>query len=216
MKPPTPGMLRGRAARGTLEVEHLLAAARAPSAALAAVLRELAVEHGWRFAPCLPDIPFASWGEVVVLYCDGGLAALSNALNEEAKRAFAVSLLVELGDEAALAAVLKAADALIEQGLEPLAFADDIAYAINRFGMLGLGQAAATASGARLFLEAFLQHAVSDAHLGLAMCGLRYFGDEGSLSLVRSARTLSPSWEAARTAAVRGILKRLRETAGSV
>lgn len=53
------------AARGTLEVEHLLRAARQPSLNLADALDELVVARSWQLDPCFPEVPLGTWVRVV-------------------------------------------------------------------------------------------------------------------------------------------------------
>lgn len=209
MKPPSPDALSRRARRGTLEVEHLLAAARQPSLELAETLEALTVELKWPSAPCPPQVPMGSWAAVVSRYCRGGRAAIEDALRDPALCTVALSLLEALADPPSLDAVARLAARLSMSTAEDLAFAHEVSGTLNFLGIDGV------AGGAPEILEigAFLNRLLSLSDLttaGRVLCALRYFGDSESLRLIRALPTLPPEWDSMKSAATRAINKRLK------
>lgn len=208
MKPLTPEALRRRAKRGTLEVEHILASARAPSPELAEALEVLAVEQEWPKAPSFPLVPFATWAEVVILYCRGGHQALEDAIKDSALRDFALPLLVEIGGEQSLEIVLRLAAQLDLSATDNLDVAHSVASAVNFLGMNGAEGNAQAQWRASEFLNRLLPLSQSPVRIGTVLCALRFFGDDQSLSLMKALPELPYEWKSVKNAAIRAVKKR--------
>ena len=192
-----------------MDVEHMLAAARDPSEALAETLDALAVELKWPKAPSFPCVPFGTWGEVVVLYCRGGHRALEGALGDPILRDFALSLLVEIGDEQSLEIVLRLAEQLELSNSDDLNVAHGVASAINFLGRGGAGASAQSQWRASEFLNRLLPVSREPGKVGVVPCALRFFGNDRSLPLIAALPELPPAWRSVRKAAMRAIKKRV-------
>jgi len=205
--------IRRMAQRGTLEVEHLLRLASKPSEELATELANLALELKWETRAADDCVPFGEWAAVVQHFCRTGYDGLAAYADEPRKFDFIVGLLEELrGQEAlrCLETLLAGHKAMLANDQ---ARSGKLAGAFNLLGrtMNGHdgGNPVQDIHALRDFLHAQLQ-SQDEPVRGAAMCALRYFGDGRSLDLVRAAPPMSTHWEPARSAAVRGIKKRLR------
>jgi len=69
--------LRKRALANTLEVEHILAAARERAPGLRHELTQLSDKHGWSTTPFPANgihvVPLAKWAEIASVYAEGGI-----------------------------------------------------------------------------------------------------------------------------------------------
>jgi hypothetical protein len=204
--------------RGTLEVEHLLRAARqASSPSLADALDELAIARGWPLDPCFPEVPMGTWVRVIGVYCREGHAGLIAAASNPDMLAFVLGLLEDLRTEEAMSTVIRLAKIYRERLLENLEQAGQVAAALNVAAMRkpkGTPDEAERIDG-RDFLHDALLRATAEHHKGTILCALRYFGDETSLPLICSCQPLAPHWESARSATIRAIRKALKQRTAS-
>lgn len=201
------------AARGTLEVEHLLRAARQPSLNLADRLDELAVAMSWRLDSRFPEVPWAKWVSVVGIYCRQGHAGLLETANEPDMLAFVLGLLEELKTDEALSTIIRISNAYQAGPLMTSEHWARVVSALNAGANKGSRYSLSEAErvAARDFLHNALALLVTDHHRGAVLCALRYFGDDTSLPLIASSPPLPSHWETARRAAVRGIKKALNQ-----
>lgn len=203
--------------RGTLEVEHLLHAARQASLGLADALDELAIARDWPLAPCFPKVPMGTWARVVGVYCRDGYAGLLAAASNPDLLAFVLGLLNGLKTDEAMTTVIRLARTYRDRLLANSDQAKQVAGALNVAAMNTPKHRPSEADriDGRDFLHDALLQATDDDHQGTILCALRFFGDEQSLSLISTRPPLPPHWESARTAAVRGIRKRVKQRAAS-
>lgn len=201
------------AVRGTLEVEHLLRAARQPSLSLADALDKLAADMSWALAPCFPEVPFGTWVRVVGVYCRRGHAGLLEAASETEMLPFVLGLLEELKTDEALSTVIQLASACPQLYLASAELAGQIAGALNLAAKNSPmhGPCEAEREAGRDFLHSALTRVVADNHRGTILCALRHFGDETSLRLVATCPPLPPAWEPTRSAAARAIKKAMKQ-----
>jgi hypothetical protein len=201
--------------RGTLEVEHLLGAARNASPALAEALDELATARSWPLAPCFPDVPMGTWARVVSIYCRESYAGLLSTASETDMLAFVIGLLEDLRTEQALTTLLQIATTYRKRFLANPEQAGQVASALNIAAIPApkIQIRESERMDGRDFLHEVFLHATVDHHRVTIMCALRFFGDETSLPLISSCPPLPVHWESARTAAVRAIRKRAKQRA---
>lgn len=201
------------ATRGTLEVEHLLGAARQPSLSLADALEELALAMGWPLAPCFPEVPLRAWVEVVCVYCRKGYPGLLEAAYKPDVLPFVLGLLEELRTSEALSAVIRLVEIHRDRLLSSPEQAAQIAGALNLLSMnrRDRGPSEAERVAGRDFLHDAFTRVSADNHRASMLCALRYFGDETSLPFISACPSLPPYWEPTRAAAVRRIRKALKQ-----
>lgn len=202
------------AARGTLDVEHLLRAARQPSVDLADALDELAVAMNWRLASCYPEVPLGMWVRVVGVYCREGYAGLLGAASEPDMLPFVLGILEELRTDEALSTVIRIAHTYRERLSGSTEQAGQVASALNLTAINSprRGPFEAERHAGRDFLHDALTRVVADHHRGAIFCALRHFGDDTSLPLISTCCPPLPRhWKATRGAAARGIRKAMKQ-----
>jgi hypothetical protein len=203
------GRLLRKAANGTLEVEHLLKAARTPSLALADEVDRLISELGWRESSVFPEVPWFEWATVVTTFCRKGFGGLTELGSNRHYLPFAVGLMEELHDSDALTSLIQLLP-LYRSPVHALE-AHRLAAGLNLLGMRAPHPASGSSDQTRIrdFLHSVLATSASDAQRGTVLCALRYFGDRSSLGLVDSVPIMSEAWEPTRAAAKRAIEQRL-------
>lgn len=204
--------LARKAARGTLEVEDLLRAAREPTLTFADELDELASMMHWPLDPCFPDVPLGTWVTVIGIFCRKGHDGLLEASWETRMLPFVLGLLEELKTDEALCTAIRIAERYGDRLSSSPEQTGRIAAAMNLIAMTRSTHALSETDrrAARDFLHGALTREEAERHRGTIFCALRYFGDETSLPLISSCPSLPPHWEATRRAAVRGIRKSIR------
>jgi hypothetical protein len=205
------------AARGTLEVEHVLRTARQPSPRLADALDELALAMDWPRAPSFPQVPLGTWAEVVGVYCRDGHAGLLETANEPSMLPFVLGVLEELKTSEALSTLVRLVETHRDRLLSSPEPAGQIAAALNLASMNSPrgGPSESERGAGRDFLHDALTRADADNHRVTVLCALRYFGDETSLPLISNCPPLPPHWEPARGAAIRQIRRSMKQRAKS-
>lgn len=204
------------ARRRTLEVEHLLKAARTPSAALADCLEGLAAELGWHMHDSFPAVPFGRWVAVISCLCRQGHPGLAAMVRDPDSLPFVFGLLADLRSADALAAIIDIIRTNRDWLLAAPQRAMAAAAAYNGAAMHlrpGLPDVQEQAP-VRDFLHAALAATGDEAAIATLLCALRFAGDAGSLPVIAACPPLSPQWEPARAAAINAIRKAMRQRAG--
>ncbi|KAA3667767.1 hypothetical protein [Pectobacterium carotovorum] len=210
--------LRSKARRNTLEVEHILAAAKARLPGLRDELNRLSAEFNWSHSPYLPDgthvVPLAKWAEIAGAYAEEGIEALGVLAAEPDNVAYVIGLLEELRSHAAVDALIAFFPAVMQEPEQ----APDKAWRLTTAYNLLLsikGSVVATdeqATAVRTFLMRLLPLATTEHHTLLIFCVLRGVGDSSSLDLLASQNDLAPPNDTIRMSAIRAIRQRLRNT----
>lgn len=199
------------ARRGTLEVEHLLRAAREGSSSLADELDAVATAMGWSLTSSYPEVPWARWTQAIGIYCREGHAGLIAAAVDPIVLPFVVGLLEELKSPEALQSLATIAISQRDRLLDDTVLASRVIAALNLAGGSAMELPIPERFAVRDFLHDALESVVTDQGRGVILCALRYFGDDTSLPIIAACPPLPPHWESARVAAVRGIRKAARQ-----
>lgn len=200
------------AAKGSLEVEHLLQAATHPAPDLAEALDALAAEQGWRTHPCFPEVPLGTWATVVSVYCRSGHQGLLAAAHDRHLLPFVLGLLEALKTDEALATVVRIAASDEIAGRADPQQTGAIVNALNLAAMNSPtgGPTEPDREVGRDFLHAASARPASEDQWASLLCALRFFGDETSLGLISACPPLPPHWEPVRKSAVRAIRKAMK------
>jgi hypothetical protein len=207
--------LRGKARRNTLEVEHILAAAKAASPGLGGELRRLSKEFDWPMAMHLPDgrhvVPLGKWAEIAGSFSDGGFPALAPLAKEPENAGYIIGLLEEIRSQQAVNALLD----LFAQIVQLPETSPEIALRLVRafnviFGIKGaLLPSEDQAMAVRAFLMSCYRVAMTDRDRALVVYALRGVGDESTLAFLAGIEDFAPPHDSARPAALREICRRL-------
>lgn len=203
--------LEKHARAGTLEVEHLLAAARTPSPALAELLEALRVELAWTSAIDGHVLPLGGWATAVATYCRTGYPGLAGLARDPALAPFVAGLLEAFTTGPALAALLNAFADCMAAPENDLVTALRVAGAVNT--MLSFKPAAPVtpdqAGQLRAFLRRLYVHVADDAQRGAVLVALRGVGDAADADFSASI-VLGGAWTGVPQTVARHIRKRLR------
>lgn len=206
--------IRRMAKRGTLEVEHLLRLAKAPSEELATNLGAIAAEMGWELGTQLPFVPFGDWVAVIQQFCRGGYDGLATYATQPSKFGFVIGLLEEVRGAHALLCAEQILNMQATTLVDDPERATKLAGAFSRLGGAMEKEAGYVAvediENVRAFLHAQVSSHPQEVGRAIAMGALRCFGDSESLALIRSAPQMADFWEPVRHGAIRTITKRLR------
>jgi hypothetical protein len=201
-----------KAARGTLEVEHLLQAAVARLPELRVELQQLVARHDWRTAAeCETTryVPLATWASVAGAYAEGGLAALRTFTDKHPT--FCIALLEELRSEAAVDALLSWWPGVMSSPEAERTLAWRIAAALNL--VLSFKQAPEISVSCRNSVRQFAYRlylvADTEAHRAKALLMLRGVGDEQSLAFVSGTEEFGGAWADTKRIVMRAIRRRL-------
>lgn len=209
--------LRSKARRNTLEVEHILAAAKARTPGLKAELEFLAREFNWSNTTHLPDgkhvVPLGKWADVAGTYAEGGIPALADLAKETHNANYVIGLLEELGSREAVEALISFFPDVLIHPEAATATAWRLSRAFNQ--LLSIKDAVtpteSQAQVVRTFLVQFYAAAASEPERAWAIYALRGVGDQSSLDLLGTLPDLQPPYHAARTDAIRAIRKRIKQ-----
>jgi len=207
--------LRGKARRNTLEVEHILAAAKAGVPGLSQELRRLAEEHDWSSVTHLADgthvAPMAKWAEVAGAYADGGLNSIRELAEAPENAGYVIGLIEEIAPPEAVDALIAFfPDAMREPARAP-GTAWRLVEAYNRLLCFkgSLVPSDSQAEAIRSFLISCLAAAPSETQRAHVVYALRGVGDQSSLNLLAEMNDFAPPHDSARTLAMRAIRRRL-------
>lgn len=211
--------IRSKARRNTLEVEHILKAARLRISGLREELERLAVELDWSLKAYPADgthvVPFAKWGQVAGVYSEEGMQGLEQF--GYADSTFVIAMLEELHSAEALQAALDIYSRVVEEPAHDLKIAGQLATLFNLL-LNNKGAVEATATQAetvRVFLTSVIQVAARPADIATAVYGLRSVGNESSLAALSQLTLLPEPWGDAVKIAERAIRKRLNSSGRS-
>ncbi|MEQ9887922.1 hypothetical protein [Pectobacterium zantedeschiae] len=210
--------LRVKARRNTLEVEHILTAAKARLPGLRDELNRLSDECSWSRSPYLPDgthvVPLAKWAEIAGAYAEEGIDALGVLADDPENVAYVIGLLEELQSHAAVNALMDFFSAVMQRPeLAPeTAWRLTSAYNLLLSFKDGVVATDEQATAVRTFLMRLLPLATTEHQTCLLFCALRGVGDASSLDFLVSHRDLAPPNETIRMTAMRAIRQRLRNT----
>ena len=208
--------LRAKARRNTLEVEHILAAAKARLPGLRDELNRLSDECSWSHSPYLPDgthvVPLAKWAEIAGTYAEEGIDALGVLADDPENVAYVIGLLEEIQSHAAVNALMDFFSAAMQTPENAPETAWSLTTAYNSLLSFKDGVVATDeqATAVRSFLMRLLPLATSEHHILLIFCALRGVGDSSSLDLLASQRDLAPPNDTIRASVIRAIRQRLK------
>jgi len=204
--------LRRKAARGTLEVEHLLQAAVARVPNLSIELAYLATHYGWKTAEeceAAPYVPLATWAKVVSAYSEGGLTAVQQLRDEHPT--FCVGLLEEMKSEQAVEALLTWWPQVISFPELRLELAWRIVAALNAVlsfkGAPNVSEASSEC--VRQFAYRLYPLADREARRAAALLMLRGVGDEQSLAFASAANEFAGAWADTKRHVLQSIRRRI-------
>jgi hypothetical protein len=208
--------IRRLAHDGSLEVEHLLRAAKGGVPGLADELERLRSVLCWPLDAPQSDgrhaVPLARWAQVASAYSRGGLAALAPLAIDIAHCGFVLAMLEEVATVEALEALcLFYQPVMVRPESAPGAIAP-LCRTINRMlcGRPGLEPPPSVGRRLRSFLHAALRLDDSPAQSALVVFALRGVGDEETLDLLAALPRFDSPFQGARGAAMRAIRRRLR------
>lgn len=194
------------AQKGLVEVEDITRLAKNPSLKNAELLRDLATKYDWKHHPCFPDVPLATWSEIVATYCVDGFDGLALLADDQVKRPLVLGFLKEIPSDQSLRATLKIAELELSSPTANPEMSMKVASTLNIFGLSKVKSQGVEA--VRDFLHQLLNVVENEADIGTVLCALRWYGDEQTIGLIRVIPTMSDHWESARRAAIRAIKKR--------
>ena len=190
--------LRSKARRNTLEVEHILAAAKARTPGLKDELNSLAREFEWSNTTHLPDgkhvVPLAKWAEVSGKYAEGGISALADLAREPDNANYVIGLLEELRSRDATEALISFFPDVLRQPETSITTAWRLSRAFNQ--LLSIKGAVTPtdrqAIAVRSFLVLFHAAAATEPERAWAIYALRGVGDQSSLDFLSKLPDLQP------------------------
>ena len=208
--------LRKKAANNTLEVEHLLAAARKRVPGLQEELARLSVKHGW--SPVTHPAggshvpPFAKWADIAGAYGQHGLDGLAPLAHDADSFSYVLAMLEEVRTAAAVDALLAWYSDLLCDPARNVAQAVRLAGACNiLLSFKGCPvPTEAQAATIRQFLMLVLLLVDSTPERSAAICALRGVGDAATVVVLNALAELPYPFHTVRPVAIRAILRRLR------
>jgi hypothetical protein len=209
--------LRRKAHDGSLEVEHLLKAAKQKIPGLRSELASLSQELAWSMTPFLPDgshvVPLAKWAEVAGAYAEMGMPGLEPLSRDFHNAPYVLGLLEELNSSEAVATVLELFSPVIHQPqdfpdlLSPLVASINLLMSVKGCPAFSPEQAAL----AREFLHKAIALMPEQSRQACVVYALRGVGDQQSIDLLSRLRAFEPPYANAKASAVRTIRARLRD-----
>ncbi|PXX41559.1 hypothetical protein [Undibacterium pigrum] len=208
--------LRTKARKNTLEVEHILAAAKAGVPGLREELSQLSIELNWSASACLSDgtrvVPLAKWAEIAGAYAEQGMSALAVLANKPENAVYIIGLLETLGSLEAVDALNAIFRDVMHKPGGDTHTAWCLVYAYNQ--LLSFKKSPIATSEQENTIRAFLNElfplAESDAQRASLICTLRGVGDEASIQYLSNIAELPYPYESLRRDAIRVIRQRLR------
>lgn len=208
--------LRTKARRGSIEVEHLLAAAKARIPGVGAELRRMQDEYNWSRRAFLLDgthvVPLGAWAEVAATYADDGLEGLHPLARQRENAVYVIGLLEEIKSSEALDALLLMYGDVVDSPGTDIETAARVANCCNIMLCVGNRFEASETQAAmiRRFLMTFIPVAQTETQKAVAALGLRGVGDKDSLAFVTALNNFSPPWTDVRKHVIKAIRNRLK------
>jgi hypothetical protein len=193
--------VRRHAARGTLEVEHVLRAAVPRPDGLPALLEALCAAEGWSDGGLLPDgrrvAPMARWARVAAAYCRDGTEGLRAVLRAPGHDAFVLALLQEVHSVEAVEAIFDLYAGCFAAPASDPALAERIASALN---LILCSKPLVTVREEdvrriRDFAAAQIALATTQVERASGVLLLRAVGDETSLALLDGLPPFTDAWK---------------------
>lgn len=209
--------LRNRARSGSLEVEHILAAAVRRLPGLAEELKSLSHELGWKSEQLSQDgvllVPLARWADVAAAYASEGFPGLSRLSSDPGFGHFVIGLVEEIKTADSLNFLLTTFANVLESPAKDRFLAFRLAQAINLWVSIPPPMPAVETQAVKLrvFLEALYPLAESEAERALAVMALRGVGNEASIEFVAALPEFTNPWQQTKSATIRAIRKKLRQ-----
>jgi hypothetical protein len=127
--------LCAKAKNNTLEVEHILKAAKLRLPNLKETLSELSALNNWSYETYLADgshvVPFAKWAQVAGEYAQGGFSALAILAKKPELASFIIALLEEIHSIESLNALIDFYMAYLKNPTENVAISWHLTLTIN-------------------------------------------------------------------------------------
>jgi hypothetical protein len=204
--------LRRKAARGTIEVEHLLQAAVAHLPGLSAELQQLTVQYGWKTTEeceTTQHVPLATWAKVASAYADGGFAGLRKFSPEYPT--FCIGLLEELRSGDTVDALLSWWPQALSSPEAETVLAWRIADALNL--VLSFRGAPEVSGTHQAFVRQFAYRlyllADTEPQRATALLLLRGVGNEQSFAFVSAAEEFTGAWSNTKRHVLAAIRRRI-------
>jgi hypothetical protein len=208
-------VIRNMAKRNTLEVEHLLKAAKARTVGLQRELKLLSQELEWSDtpypAPGIHVVPFAKWALIVGTYAEEGFLGLSALASDEHNVSYILAVIEEVNSLEAATSIIAFFENIFLNPSVNMEAARSLASACNVLFSFK-GSPALSDDQAQLFqkfLISFYEHAEKPADKALSILALRGIGNAQALELLREVPELEFPYADANTIAIREIKKRL-------
>jgi hypothetical protein len=208
--------LRKRAAKRSLEVEHLLHVAVIGDASDAAFLKSLAAECDWPNSADVNGVhvvPLGTWNKAVCCYLEKGYPGLVQLAKKSDSRLFSLAILRELKTVESISALIEIAGKVIERPAANRELASRIASVFNF--ILSFDGAPAISrkveTHIRQFLHRLLAEPLNDAEKASVVCALRGVGDEESIELIRALPPFREAWSGTEKVACKQIKSRIRK-----
>jgi hypothetical protein len=208
--------LQKKAARNSLEVEHILEAAAAKLDGLPEMLERLSVACEWSDTNRLHDgthvIPFGRWAKVASAYCQNGVSGLGELLRFEGYESYVLALLETLHSSDAVDAIMELFAVCVETPAAAPQLAHEIAATLNQILCFKptVSVDPDTQSVIRLFASALIKLGSDQVHRAVPVLLLRAVGDESSLKLLDVLPPFTSAWEGVVSITRRQIKRRLK------
>jgi hypothetical protein len=223
--------LRTKAKNNTLEVEHILQAAKLRLPNLKETLSELSLLNNWSYETYLADgshvVPFAKWAQVAGEYAEGSFSALAALAKNPGLAPFIIALLEEIHSLESLNALIDFYMAYLKNPTENVAISWHLTLTINMLCSLkdAVPIKVDDASQIREFLSSFyvastlkdfplksvqvknIQILTIQANVVYALRGV---GDESTLDFLAKISDFEYPYQDANKVAILAIKKRLR------
>jgi hypothetical protein len=208
-------VIRNMAKRNTLEVEHLLRAAKARTVGLRNELDLLSRELGWSDTPYpspgVHVVPLARWALIVGTYADEGFSGLLPLASDGQNASYILAVIEEVkNEEAAISMVAFFRNILLDPSIN-METARHVASACNVLFSLKGGPAPTDdqAKMVQRFLILFYERAETLADKALSIYALRGIGNAQALAFISAVPEFREPYVGANKIAVRAIKKRL-------
>jgi hypothetical protein len=211
-------VLRRKAAKNQVEVEHLTAFAAIGDRAAVPVVRELQAKYDWPRSNRVNGrhvVPLGRWAEVVCAYLEGGWDALIDYARGPEPDAFyfAISVLEVTKSPVSLVVLTELSSIISKKLSSRKADAVKLAEAINH--VLSFKKPPpvypGTATSLRRFLHALVRQKLTQPERATVVCALRGVGDEESIQIIRELPKFDGPWAGIEINACQTIRKRMKQ-----
>jgi hypothetical protein len=215
LSPSQKSKLSKKAANGTMEVEHLIFAAKHGDPSDCPFLTELSQQYHWpeiTSSPESPHYPLGTWVTVICCFMKEGHAGLLKHCRENARHTdLAIGLLEEVKSSESVSTLLAIGNGVVTHPESDRRRATRLAEAFNL--ILSFKHAPdigdAQESTIRSFLHCYTLSATSESEISTGLCALRGVGDDSSLKLISRLPELNEPWKGLFLSVRKQIRKRL-------